>query len=255
MTIGIVGVGNMGSIFAEKFSKEAERILLVEKDSEKLSRFNAPPYEIADLEKVREADLIVLAVKPQDAPIVLSALKGFDGILLSIVAGLKIEEIRKYGIHKVARIMPNVAVRVGEGVLATAFSADMSSEERELVKSLLEKLGFVVEIEEKLFSAVTALTGSGPAFIFVVVEAFLDAALKMGIPLDTAKELVYRLFKGSAELLIETDEHPALWKHRVSSPAGTTIEGLITMERFAVRSGVIESLVSSYKRALELEEK
>ncbi|KAF2959923.1 pyrroline-5-carboxylate reductase [Thermotoga sp. 38H-to] len=255
MTIGIVGVGNMGSIFAEKFSKEAERILLVEKDREKLSRFNAFPYEVADLEKVREADLIVLAVKPQDSHIALSTLKGFDGIFLSIVAGLRIEEIRKYDIQKVARVMPNVAVRVGEGVLAAAFSTDMSLEERNLVKSLLEKLGFVVEIEEKLFSAITALTGSGPAFIFVMVEAFLDAALKMGIPFDTAKKLVYRLFRGSAELLIETDEHPALWKHRVSSPAGTTIEGLITMERFAVRSGVIESLVSSYKRALELEEK
>ncbi|PLV56707.1 pyrroline-5-carboxylate reductase [Thermotoga sp. SG1] len=255
MKISIIGVGNMGSIFAEKLSEKAEKVILVEKVPEKLARFKREPFEIVDVEAAKFSDYIVLAVKPQDAFSVLEKLKGYSGVLISIVAGLKISKIEEYNIPKVARVMPNVGVRVEEGVLAVSYSEKVSSEEKERVKSLLESLGLVVEIEEKHFPAITALTGSGPAFIFVMTEAFLDAALKMGLSFEVARDLVYKLFEGSARLLLETKEHPAVWKHRVTSPAGTTIEGIVTMEKSAVRGGIIESLFSSYRRALELEGK
>ncbi|MCD6550896.1 pyrroline-5-carboxylate reductase [Thermotoga sp.] len=253
MKISIIGVGNMGSIFAEKLSEKAEKVLLVEKVPEKLERFKRKPFETADVEAAKFSDYIVLAVKPQDASDILDHLKGYTGVLISIVAGLKISKIEEHDIQKVARVMPNVGVRVEEGILAVSFSEKVHSEERESVKSLLENLGLVVEIEEEHFPAITALTGSGPAFVFIMMESFLDAAVKMGLSFEVAKKLVCKLFEGSAKLLFETEEHPAVWKHRVSSPAGTTIEGIVAMERSGVRGGIIESLLISYRRALELE--
>ncbi|PLV59519.1 pyrroline-5-carboxylate reductase [Thermotoga sp. KOL6] len=253
MKVSIIGVGNMGTIFAEKLSEEADKLILVEKDLKKVSKFKTSPFELGDIEKAKKSDVIIVAVKPQNVREVLRDLEGFAGILISIVAGLKISEIEEYGIKKIVRVMPNVAVRVSAGVLAVSFSEELSKEEKEKVKKMLSKLGFVLEIEENLFPAITALTGSGPAFIFVLLESFIDAAVKMGIPFEKAKKLVYKLFEGSVKLVSETDEHPAVWKHRVTSPAGTTIEGIVTMERLAVRGGMIETLLSSHRKACELE--
>ena len=264
MKIGIIGVGNIGSIIARRLVEskvvDPEDVILSNRSREKLVPFQKTGYTIADSneELCELSDVVFLCVKPQDSPEMFSQIKRSslkEKIIVSTMTAVSIKKIRKEtNSTKVVRIMPNVPAMIGKGVIGMATSDGISPEDRELVKKIVSSLGFVVEIREKDLAAVTALSGSGPAFVFVIVEALIDAGLRMGLSYEKARVMILETLKGSAELLKIMGNHPGEFRHLVTSPAGTTIEGIYTMEREGIRGALMKTIHETFLRALKLEE-
>jgi pyrroline-5-carboxylate reductase len=181
---------------------------------------------------VREADLIVLAIKPQAMPAVLSdvgpALSG--KLVVSIAAGVTVAWIRERVAQPRAlvRAMPNTPALVREGVTALAYQPDLSADDVRAVRSLFEAVGSVVAVEERLMDAVTGLSGSGPAYVFVAIEALADGGVKMGLPRATAQLLAAQTVLGAARMVLERGEHPALLKDQVASRGARPSPGCIS---------------------------
>lgn len=262
MNIGIIGVGNIGSIFVERLTDTDENhIVIYDRNTQRMSVFKGrKDVEIADniYYVVNNSELIVIAVKPQDARELLKKLrKGAIGekILVSTITGVTTEKIKEIaGASYVARIMPNVPAAIGKGVTGLYMDNALDEEKQKKIITLLKKLGEVVEIEEKHFSAVTALSGSGPAFVFVIVESLIDIGLKMGLSYEKARELIIDTLIGSGELLKAKGSHPGEFRHLVTSPAGTTIEGIYSLERDAFRGTIMKALFDTYTKAKNLSE-
>jgi pyrroline-5-carboxylate reductase len=208
----------------------------------------------------READLIVLSVKPQVMNHLLEEISpALDArkLVISIAAGVPIEAIERKVGHgvRIVRTMPNTPALVGAG--ATALSAGSHATEEDLVqtKSLFDAIGKTVVVDEPLLDAVTGLSGSGPAYVFLVIEALSDAGVKVGLPRYTAQELAAQTVLGSAKLLIETGEHPGRLKDQVTSPGGTAIAGLHTLEAGGLRTTLMDAVEAATKRSKELGQK
>jgi pyrroline-5-carboxylate reductase len=254
MKVGIIGVGNIGSIIADLLIEKGHELHLVNRHVEKLRKYEGRANTYLDIEKLPEVDVLFLCVKPQDA---LQALKRIPNsskrITISTVAGLTINEISSYVGERIVRIMPNIPISIGKGVIGIAYD-EKASLQKEKVEKLLSPFGKLVQVNEYLFPAVTALSGSGPAFIFVIIEALVDAGMKLGLSYETSMNLVLETMKGSAELLQHESKHPGEFRHIVTSPAGTTIEGIYSLERQGLRGILMKTIFDTYKRALELQE-
>jgi pyrroline-5-carboxylate reductase len=203
------------------------------------------------------ADVIVLAVKPQSMPEVLAELAPcVDGrhLVVSVAAGVTLAAIRgALGAGpRLVRVMPNTPALVGAAASAYALDASATEADERLVRHGLESIGRVVRVPESLLDAVTGLSGSGPAFVFLVIDALADGGVRVGLPRSTALELAAQTVLGAARMVLETGEHPAVLKDRVASPAGTTIAGLHALERGGVRAAVIDAVVAAAQRAAEL---
>ena len=202
------------------------------------------------------ADGVLLAVKPQDARGALSELAGAIGSsgLVSIVAGMKTSTIEDClgADASVVRAMPNTPARVGKGVTALAAGAHTSEATRELADAVFSSVGPVVWLDESKLDAVTALSGSGPAYVFLVAEALVDAGVALGLPRDVAETLTYATLEGSAKMLRETGEVPAVLRAQVTSPGGTTAAALAVLEARAVRAAFGEALKAARDRSVEL---
>lgn len=209
-----------------------------------------------NIKAVREADLVVLAVKPQALPAVLSdagpALAG--KLVVSIAAGVTTAWIRERAAvsRGIVRAMPNTPALVREGVTALAYQADLRADDLAAVRALFEAVGSVVAVEERLMDAVTGLSGSGPAYVFVAIEALADGGVKMGLPRATAQLLAAQTVLGAARMVLERGEHPAKLKDQVASPGGTTIAGLHQLEAGGLRSCLIAAVEAAVKRSQEL---
>jgi pyrroline-5-carboxylate reductase len=207
-------------------------------------------------EAASSASGTLLAVKPQDAGDALGALRGSIGSsgLVSIVAGLRtagIEE-RLGKDASVVRAMPNTPARVGSGVTALAEGTRTTDPTKELADAIFSAVGPVVWLDEDKLDAVTALSGSGPAYVFLVAEALVDAAVALGLPRDVAETLTFATIEGSGKMLRETGEVPAVLRAQVTSPGGTTAAALGVLEAMAVRAAFGEALRAAYKRSKEL---
>ena len=204
----------------------------------------------------QEADLVVLAVKPQAMPAVLndvgSALAG--KLVVSIAAGVTTAWIGERIVtpRGFVRAMPNTPALVREGVTALAYQAGLQAEDLEAVRVLFEAVGSVISVEERLMDAVTGLSGSGPAYVFVAIEALADGGVKMGLPRATAELLAAQTVLGAARMVLERGEHPAKLKDQVASPGGTTIAGLYQLEAGGMRSCLIAAVEAATKRSQEL---
>ena len=203
------------------------------------------------------ADVVILAVKPQAMDAVLDGLKDCLSerpLIVSVAAGIPLSRIsaRLGGARKLVRVMPNAPCLVRAGASAIALSPSVSVEERALAVKLFEAVGTVVVVEERLMDAVTGLSGSGPAYVFQIIEALADGGVKMGLPRDTALTLAAQTVLGAAKQVLETGEHPARLKDKVASPGGTTIAGLHALETGGVRSAVIAAIEAATKRSEEL---
>ncbi len=252
--IGIVGVGNIGSIIADLMLEKGHDLHLVNRHVEKLRKYEGRAKTYLEIEKMPEVDIIFLCVKPQDALNALKKLKDSSKkLMISTVTGLSIEEISSYVGSGVVRIMPNIPISIGKGVIAMAYDKEALSKKGE-VTELLAPFGKLVNVREDLFSAVTALSGSGPAFVFVIIESLVDAGMKLGLSYDTSMELVLETIKGSVELLEHEKKHPGELRHIVTSPAGTTIEGIYSLERQGLRGIMMKTIFDTYTRAQELQE-
>jgi pyrroline-5-carboxylate reductase len=205
---------------------------------------------------VEWADVVVLAVKPQVLPQVLSEISTrVEGkLVISIAAGVPIAWLRERAprTRGIVRAMPNMPALVQEGVTAIAIESDVREADVALTRTLFEAVGRVVTVEERLMDAVTGLSGSGPAYIFVAIEALADGGVKMGLPRQTAELLAAQTVLGAAKLVLEKGEHPARLKDQVASPGGTTIAGLHLLETGRIRATLIAAVEAATKRSEEL---
>jgi pyrroline-5-carboxylate reductase len=206
---------------------------------------------------VEASDLVILAVKPQDVEAALAdclSLFGRGKILASVAAGRTITFLETMFTDDVPvfRLMPNVAVEVCAGTIAFAAGHNVDPETEQVVYDLFTPLGRVVPLPEKLFGAATAIGGSGPGFLALIVDAFIDAGMMAGLPASAARELTLSMMHGTAEMLIEGGLAPIDLRRKVTSPAGTTAAGLAQLERDGVRSAIIDAVQAALERANEL---
>ncbi len=207
-------------------------------------------------EAAAAADVVFLAVKPQQAAAACREIAGRlrdEAVLVSIVAGLTTKSLAELaGTSRIVRVMPNTPCLVGRGVSVVCKTPAVSPDSFAVVKGLLAAVGHVHEADESLMDAVTGLSGSGPGFVSLVVEALADGGVKAGLPRPLALALAVETLAGTAALLEQTGEHPAQIKDRVSSPGGTTIAGLAVLEQRGVRGALIDAVVAAAARAKEL---
>jgi pyrroline-5-carboxylate reductase len=209
---------------------------------------------------VEEADLVILAVKP---PVVAPLLKGTapvwgpEKILISIAAGITtgtIEACLERPVQ-VIRVMPNTPCLVGEGASAVCAGARASGDSVSMAMAIFTAVGKAVEVPELLLDCVTGLSGSGPGYMYLILEGFIDGAVRLGLPRDAARLLITQTMLGAAKMVLETGEHPAVLKDMVTTPGGTTIAGLVTLEEGALRALLIKAVADATRRSRELSEK
>ena len=236
-------------------------ITLSDTDPERLSLLSSR-YGVAaasdNKEAVRNSDIVVFSVKPQALPLVCGEVKNVatrDKLYVSIAAGVGHSSIKKLiGKEiKLARVMPNTPSLVLEGASCVCFGEGFSGGEEELVLGILGSLGKAFRVEsESLMDAVTALSGSGPAFVSIFIEALCDGAVKMGLPRKLATDLAAQTVLGTSKMIQEGAGHPAEIKDMVTSPGGTTASGIHALERGGFRAAVISAVESAARRSAEL---
>ncbi|HEY0766037.1 MAG TPA: pyrroline-5-carboxylate reductase [Pyrinomonadaceae bacterium] len=209
---------------------------------------------------VPDSSIVVLAVKPQRLHRVLEELKGSlvkEQLVVSIVAGAKIETISEALLHaSVVRTMPNTPAQIGEGVTAWTASAEVNETQENQVCAMLEALGKTVRVEnERQIDMATALSATGPTYIFLVMEALIDAGVHMGFSRHVAQELVHQTMLGSVLFARESHKHPAELRNMVTSPGGTSAEAIYQMEKGSLRTVLSKAVWSAYQRAEALGKK
>jgi pyrroline-5-carboxylate reductase len=211
----------------------------------------------SNLDVAGRSDVLVLAVKPQSMSQVLEQLciaVTPEHLVVSIAAGITIAAIRA-GLGpnvRVVRVMPNTPALVCEGVSAYALGPGIRPDDEALVQAFLRSVGQAVCVAESLLDAVTGLSGSGPAFVFLIIEALSDGGVKAGLPREVATLLAIQTVLGAAKLLRETGQHPGVLRDQVASPGGTTIAGLHALERAGVRGALIDAVEAAARRSAEL---
>lgn len=259
MKVGVVGVGNIGGIIANRLVEsklfQPKEVFLSNRSSEKLKPFIERGYAVTGTREISKlCDMIFLCVKPQDSERMFEELGPTeDRILISTMTAVSIDRIeRKTRAKRIVRIMPNVPAMIGEGLVGACRSSHVDDETWQICLRVLSCLGTVVEVKEEQMEAVTALSGSAPAFFFVIVEALIDAGIRMGLSYEKSRLMVLETMAGSAKLLLKLENHPGEFRHVVTSPAGTTIEGIYRMEREGVRGALMKTIHETYLRALQL---
>lgn len=265
MRLAIIGLGNMGQAILSGLLKSeilnAENITAADKkfaDSNfKLKDDFSNIKVTADNQKaVREADYIILAVKPQIIESVLEDIKetAASKVIISIAAGVKTDFISKYFSEKakIIRVMPNTPALVAEGMSALYYSPAVEADERAFVEKIFNSLGKTTKVKESDMDAVTGISGSGPAFVYMFIEAMADAGVLNGLDRSTSLTLAAQTVKGGAEMVLSSGDHPAELKDMVCSPAGTTIAGVAELEKNAFRSSVITAVKKAAARSKEL---
>jgi pyrroline-5-carboxylate reductase len=260
--IAMIGGGQMALALAEGFQRSglvlASSITVFDPHPPARERLAARlpgiRFAASAAEAVAGADTVILAVKPQQAAAACHGLAlPADAVLVSIVAGLSLASLTSLaGTRRVVRVMPNTPCLVGRGVSVACRTADVPTERFQRIVQLLRAVGSVHEADESLLDAVTGLSGSGPGFVAVLVEALADGGVRAGLPRPLAMALAIETLAGTAALLEQTGEHPAQVKDRVASPGGTTIAGLAVLEQRGVRGAVGDAVVAAAARAKEL---
>jgi pyrroline-5-carboxylate reductase len=262
--LGFLGAGNMASALIQGLLHgqvlPPERILASDVKIDHLERLSTEHGIRTTMDNhqlLRESDVVVLAVKPQVIDRVLTEIGGdvrADQLVVSVAAGVPLEalESRLPAGSRVVRTMPNTPATVQAGATAIAGGAHASADDVRVAREMFEAVGRVVVVEEALLDAVTGLSGSGPAYVMLIIEALADGGVKVGLHRDTALLLAAQTVFGSAKLLLETGEHPGRLKDMVTSPGGTAIAGLHTLESGALRKTLIDAVECASKRAAEL---
>ena len=258
-TVGFIGTGNMGSALARAAakSKAADRILLSNRSPEKALRLaDELGAETAENRlTAKESDVLFIAVKPQMLEEMVSGIidvlraRKDRFVIVSMVAGKDIAYLNKLfeGIP-VIRIMPNIPVAVGGGITLFTAMENVTAADKEFLKKLLDASGAVSEIDERLLDAATGITGCGPAYAAMFIEALADGAVACGLPRRQAIEYAAQMVIGTASLILQTGEHPDALKDRVCSPGGSTIQGVRSLEKDAFRSAVMNAVIAAYEK-------
>lgn len=261
-TIGIIGLGNMGSVIATIAAKhETYPVLLSNRTHEKAvnlaEKLNATA--VTNRQVFEQANVIFLGVKPNQIQELLEENKNIleqreSILLISMAAGVTLEqlELMTDTRHRWIRMMPNTPLQVAEGVISFSLGKNVTTSYKEEFVRLLQSAGLLIELPESQIDAATALAGCGPAFVYIFIEALAEAGVSMGLSREVAMQLATQTVKGSASMVSETKEHPAILKEKVCSPGGSTIAGVISLEQTGFRSSVIEATRCAKQRTQEL---
>ena len=261
-TIGIIGLGNMGSVIATITAKhETYPLLLANRTHEKAvnlaEKLNATA--VTNRQVFEQANVIFLGVKPNQIEELLEENKNIlerreSILLISMAAGVTLEQLESMTDtrHRWIRMMPNTPLQVAEGVISFSLGGNVTTSDKEEFVRLLQSAGLLVELPEAQIDASTALAGCGPAFVYIFIEALAEAGVSMGLSRELALQLAIQTVKGSATMVYETKEHPAILKEKVCSPGGSTIAGVISLEQTGFRSSVIEATRRAKQRTKEV---
>jgi pyrroline-5-carboxylate reductase len=264
MTIAIFGAGVMGEALLSGLLRgglPVDEVVITERHADRAATIR-DRYDVkvlSNAEAAQVADTLVLVVKPQDMTQLLSEIAPLvrpDALVVSLAAGITCQTIAE-GLpagHPVVRVMPNTPALVDKGMSAIAAGATCDAEHLNRAEQLLRSVGEVVEVPEHYLDAVTAISGSGPAYIFYVAEAMIDAGVLLGLPRATSTELVVQTLLGAAVMLRETGEHPTVLRENVSSPAGTTVAAIRQLDQHKVRAALISAIEAARDRSRELAE-
>lgn len=261
--VGFLGAGQMAQAMAHGFVARggvpAANILAADPYPAARTRFE---QEISGAQTTNDnqavldqSDVVILAVKPQMMAEAAQSLTKVPAkcLLISIAAGIPLKRLNSlFSTERIIRVMPNTPCLVG--LSACAFSANdgFDPEDFALTQSLLESTGMAFHVPEKLLDAVTGLSGSGPAFVYMMIEAMSDAGVRQGLPRGVALQLAAQTVKGAAEMVLATGQHPAALKDNVTSPGGTTIAGVHELEKKGFRGAVIDAISAAAARSREL---
>ena len=264
MKFGFIGTGNMGGALARAVLKTVgdDSVLVSDRDEEKARAFAAELGATlsTNTEIAKCCDYIVLGVKPQVLEAVMSeiapVLNSRDDkfTLISMAAGTAIGKVQRLADrdYPVIRIMPNTPAAVGEGVILYCASDEVTDEQIAGFRSAFDKAGTVDMLAENLIDAASAVSGCGPAFVYMFAEALADGAVRCGLPRDKALLYAAQMIKGSAALLLESGDHPGALKDAVCSPGGSTIAGVAALENGAFRASVINAVCDAYDKTVDL---
>lgn len=260
--ISVIGAGNMGKPIIQGILRSSyEHLCIVDPNKERVSAFSSFDKGVYVLESIDErvlqSDIIVLAVKPQELKSIGRAL--FDGIkddvvLVTILAGVSIANIQKViGCKRVIRAMPNITASVCCSPTVLCFSDLQDKGLSDIGFALFQLIGEVFVSEENKLNAVTGLSGSGPAYIYMVIEALSDGGVKMGLPRDLSLKLATQTVMGAAKLVKDTGLHPAILRDQVTTPGGTTISAIHELESHGLRSMLISAVVTAAEKSKDLD--
>ncbi|MDO5713951.1 MAG: pyrroline-5-carboxylate reductase [Tissierellia bacterium] len=260
MKIGMIGLGNMGSAIGKALYQKGYSLVLSDKNEKNLELWqHLEQVEIGknNSEVIEKSDVVFFAVKPHILPTVLQELKDQlkqreDLWIISMAAGVTLEKIMEYSNHKkIIRIMPNTPAFVGEGMTAMTYPKDVNIPKNKILP-LLESFGKVAELEENMIDAFTGACGCLPAYVFLFLEGAADGAVLEGLPREDAYEWIAQTILGSAKLYLETKKHPGVLKDSVTSPGGSTIEGVKALEKGNFRATVMNAIEKSVLKNKEL---
>jgi len=262
--VAILGAGKMGGILLQAFLKEnlfaAEKIHATVGHAERalaLSTQWGVDVGTNNLQAARQSDLILIGVKPFQVPDLIAEIKPAltpAKMLVSFAASVKTRAIEEAaGIEiGVIRAMPNTPSALGAGVAALCRGRFVSDEQMELAQRMFGTVGRTVLVDEKHMDAVTGLSGSGPAYLYIIIEALAEAGVKVGLPRDIATQLAAQTAFGASKMVLETGYHPALLKDAVTTPAGCTIDGILELEEGGLRVTLIKAVMRATERARQL---
>lgn len=262
-TVAVLGAGKMGSILIQGLLSRGlltrNRVCATVAHPDEAAAVKKKldvPVSMNNAEAVRNADVILLCVKPQVVRQVLEDIKSElnNQIVISVAASVPTSYIEKILEARVPviRTMPNTACMVGSGMVAITKGAYATEKHVELAKLLFDTVGKTVVVDEKHMDAVTGLSGSGPAYIYTIIESLAEAGVKVGLPRDVATLLAAQTTMGAAQVVLQTGDHPALLKDAVTTPAGCTVDGLMELEEGKLRVTLIKAVVKATCRAKEL---
>jgi pyrroline-5-carboxylate reductase len=261
MKFGFIGSGKMASALVRGVTQSGaiSKELIMVTDvllaaAQKLATEAGVTALATNAEVASAAETLIVCVKPQDA---LAAVRGIDTkgkLLISIVAGLPIMALQEAAGSgaRIIRVMPNTPALVHQGAAAYALGAGATNEDAAVAEKIFGAVGKVVRVKEALIDVVTGLSGSGPAYIYLVIEALADGAVLMGLPRDLALQLAAQTVLGAASMVLQTGEHPSVLRDQVTSPGGTTIAALEALEASGARAAFIAAVRAATERAREL---
>ena len=262
--IGFIGAGKMATALArgliESGYTSADAIIASDVSEPALRNFEAKTgasTTTVNYEVLRDSEVVLLAVKPQHVSAVLRELQGHvraEHLFVSIAAGVTLKSLHAGlgDVARIVRVMPNSPCLVGAGASAFACGPHATPADAEQVTALLSTVGIAVPVPESQIDAVTGLSGSGPAYVFQMIEALSDGGVKVGLPREVATRLAAQTLLGAARMVLETGEHPGSLKDAVTSPGGTTIAGLHALERGGVRAALMDAVENATLRSIEL---
>jgi pyrroline-5-carboxylate reductase len=264
LRIAVIGTGKMGGILVQAFLQsglipptQLTATVAHTERADSLSTLFGIPVTTDNLAAARDADIILLGVKPQQMADVVRQIAPAlypNKLLISFAASVKTSAIEAAtgGRIPVIRAMPNTPAKLGAGITAISRGGYVTDEQMALAEAIFSTVGRTVIVDEKHMDAVTGLSGSGPAFLYIIIEALAEAGVNVGLPRDTATLLAAQTAFGAAKMVLETGSHPALLKDEVTTPGGCTVDGILELEEGGLRVTLIKAVKRATERARQL---